>query len=203
MNSSPSISNLTKALLKAQREMGAAVKGANNPFFKSKYADLGAVMEAVKGPLNDNGVLVLQPATFRDGRNFISTTLIHGESGEFITSETEVICAKQNDPQAFVAAQTYARRAGLQAMTFTPAEDDDGNTAANRYPKAAPAAKAAPTPTPTSEASSTTTVTVTNNTTTATPAAAVAPLNKSKFGRPKAAETAAPAAVAVGEDSWG
>lgn len=126
------ISNLTKALLKAQTQMGGAVKGAKNPFFKSNYADLPTVMEVVKGPLNDNGIIVLQPALHKDGKNFISTTLIHAETGESLTSETEVVCAKQNDPQAFGAAQTYARRFGLQSLLFIPAEDDDGNYASGR-----------------------------------------------------------------------
>lgn len=131
MNSSE-IKNLTKALLKAQMQMGSAVKGSKNPFFKSNYADLPTVMEVVKLPLNEQGIIVLQPASHRDGKNFITTTLIHAETGEYISSETEVVCAKSNDAQAFGAAQTYARRFGLQAMLFIPAEDDDGNTAAGR-----------------------------------------------------------------------
>ncbi len=137
MKTSESIVNLAKALLKAQKNTGAAIKGASNPYFKSKYADLPSVMEVVKQEYNDNGILVLQPPVHRDGKNFIETTLIHAESGEFMTSETEVICSKQNDPQSFGAAQTYARRFGLQSMTFTPAEDDDGNMAAGRTTKTA------------------------------------------------------------------
>lgn len=132
MKTSESIKNLTKALLSAQAKMGSAVKGSKNPFFKSNYADLPTVMEVVKEPLNESGILVLQPASFIEGKNFISTTLIHGETGEYISANTEVICAKQNDPQAFGAAQTYARRFGLQSMLFIPAEDDDGNYAAGR-----------------------------------------------------------------------
>jgi hypothetical protein len=150
MKTSESIKNLTKALLQAQTQMGAAKKDSKNPFFKSSYADLPTVMEVVKAPLNEAGIIVLQPASNRDGKNFITTTLIHGETGEWMTSETEVVSAKQNDPQAFGAAQTYARRFGLQAMLFIPAEDDDGNAAAGRTttqarptPTATPVAKAA------------------------------------------------------------
>lgn len=132
MKTSESIKHLSQALLKAQMQMGAAKKDSKNPFFKSTYADLPTVMEVVKGPLNDAGIIVLQPASFRDGKNFITTTLIHGETGEYMESETEVVSAKQNDPQAFGAAQTYARRFGLQAMLFIPAEDDDGNFASGR-----------------------------------------------------------------------
>ena len=143
MKTSESIKNLTKALLTAQTQMGAAKKDSKNPFFKSSYADLPTVMEVVKGTLNEAGIIVLQPASNRDGKNFITTTLIHGETGEWMTSETEVVSAKQNDPQAFGAAQTYARRFGLQSMLFIPAEDDDGNTASGRT--AAPTKAAQPT----------------------------------------------------------
>lgn len=135
MKTSESIKNLTKALLNAQTKMGAAVKESKNPFFKSSYADLPTIMEVVKEPLNNAGIIILQPMLNRGDKNFIITTLIHAESGEFISSETEVICAKHNDPQAFGAAQTYARRFGLQAMLFIPAEDDDGNTASGRSMK--------------------------------------------------------------------
>ena len=142
MKTSNNVTNLAKALLKAQTQMGAAKKDAKNPFFKSTYADLPTVMEVVKTPLNEAGVVVLQPATNRDGKNFITTTLLHAESGEWMESETEVVTAKQNDPQAFGAAQTYARRFGLQAMLFIPAEDDDGNMASGRT--ATTASKSAP-----------------------------------------------------------
>jgi hypothetical protein len=138
------IKNITKALLAAQKQMGAAVKGSKNPFFKSNYADLPTVMEVVKEPLNDNGIVILQPCNNKEGKNFINTMLIHSESGEWLSSETEVICSKQNDPQAFGAAQTYARRFGLQSMLFIPAEDDDGNYASGRVEKAV--AKSYPTP---------------------------------------------------------
>ena len=145
MKTSESIKNLSQALLKAQMQMGAAKKDSKNPFFKSNYADLPTVMEVVKGPLNEAGIIVLQPASFRDGKNFITTTLIHGDTGEYMESETEVVSAKQNDPQAFGAAQTYARRFGLQAMLFIPAEDDDGNYASGRTVEKAKAVTASPT----------------------------------------------------------
>ena len=36
-----------KALNKAQKEMGKALKNATNPHFRSSYADLKSVVEAV------------------------------------------------------------------------------------------------------------------------------------------------------------
>jgi hypothetical protein len=178
MKSSQSIASLTKALLVAQAKMGAAVKGAKNPFFKSNYADLPTVMEVVKEPLNEAGIIILQPAEYVDGKNFINTTLIHAESGEWMASSTEVICAKQNDPQAFGAAQTYARRFGLQSLLFIPAEDDDGNYASNRQ---APTARpTAPVTKPVTSASGTTV----QPPLTANPVVTTVPTSGSSFRKP-------------------
>lgn len=134
MNKSESVVNLSKALLKAQKAMGGATKGAANPYFKSRYADYGSVLEACKDPLNDNGIVVLQPHEPRvvDGKNYVETVLMHGETGEFISSLTEIVCAKGNDPQALGSATTYARRFGLESFLALPREDDDGNAASGK-----------------------------------------------------------------------
>ena len=130
MKISDSIVKIAPAFLKAQKEIGAAVKGSSNPFFHSKYADLGAVMEACKEQLNSNGIMVLQPVT----GDVVETVLVH-ESGEWMSSETKIVSKSENDPQAQGSAITYARRYGLQSMVFIPAEDDDGESAMNRPAK--------------------------------------------------------------------
>ena len=61
MQMSQNVSNIVPALLKAQRAMGGAIKGSKNPFYKSTYADLGAVLAACKEELNNNGIVILQP----------------------------------------------------------------------------------------------------------------------------------------------
>lgn len=124
---------IATALLKAQSEMSNPKKGSANPYFKSKYADLNAVREAVIPVLNANGISVLQPMTTVDGKNYIKTVLLH-ESGETIESLTEIIYAKTNDAQAQGSGITYARRYGLQSLVCVGADDDDGN-AASRPPK--------------------------------------------------------------------
>lgn len=147
MKQSESLSKIAAALLEAQKNMGMAVKAAKNPFFKSKFADLNSVREAVMPALNESGISVLQLMVNEDGRNFVRTTLMHN-SGEFISSDTEVVVAKASDPQALGSAISYARRYGLQAMLCVGAEDDDGERAMSRAssedasPKAQPAAVA-------------------------------------------------------------
>ena len=122
------IKNLSKALVQAQSEMSNAKKDATNPFFKSKYADLNAIREAVLPILNSHGISVLQPMTNIEGKNFIKTILLH-ETGESIESFTEIIYSKVNDAQAQGSGITYARRYGLQSFVCVGAEEDDGNKA--------------------------------------------------------------------------
>jgi hypothetical protein len=165
MKMSESLLKIAPALLKAQKEIEGAKKGANNPFFKSKYADFNAVLEACKGPLNDNGITILQPHRVleREGDvvGVVETVLLH-ETGEFISSETLIKCAKQNDPQALGSAITYAKRYGLQSLVVLPSEDDDGEksmgrsnakqvTKAPAKPAAKPAPKVEAKPEPTAE----------------------------------------------------
>jgi len=119
---------IATALVKAQSEMSNPKKGASNPFFKSKYADLNSVRESVIPVLNANGISVLQPLVHVDGKNFVKTVLLH-ESGEMIESFTEIIFAKSNDAQAQGSGITYARRYGLQSLVCVGADDDDGNAA--------------------------------------------------------------------------
>lgn len=166
MRMSASIVKLAPALLKAQKAMGGATKGSNNPFFKSRYADYGAVLEACKDPLNDNGFSVVQPPDIIEvsGKSYIETVLLH-ESGEWISGVTEVISAKQNDPQAQGSAITYARRFGLESLLGLPREDDDGNAASGKQspPKnTTPQAPKTETPKPAAQPQTVGTVITTN-----------------------------------------
>jgi hypothetical protein len=131
MDSSSDIKQIAAALARAQKKMGVAVKDAKNPFFKSKYADLGAVMEVVKDPLNDAGITILQPPFTRDHAHYIKTILLH-ESGEFLSFELKLELTK-TDMQSLGSAITYARRYMLQALLAIPAEDDDGNAATHSH----------------------------------------------------------------------
>lgn len=60
MKTSEKIDLISKALCEAQKEVGAAIKGSKNPYFKSNYADLAAVIDSVKEPLNSHGISFLQ-----------------------------------------------------------------------------------------------------------------------------------------------
>tara|TARA_R110000765_G_scaffold182893_1_gene288847 strand:- start:567 stop:1094 length:528 start_codon:yes stop_codon:yes gene_type:complete len=127
MNKSDSITELAKALCKAQSEMGGAAKDANNPFFKSKYADLSSVMRVIKEPFANNGLSFVQ-FPLCDGQSAGVETMLMHESGEWLQSEYLMPLVKK-DPQGSGSAITYAKRYALQAMCGIPSEDDDGNLA--------------------------------------------------------------------------
>lgn len=135
MQKSESISKIAPALLAAQKNIGGAHKGAENPFFKSAYASLGDVMEACKEPLNEQGVSILQMVGHDEQGDYVETILLH-ESGEYISDRMRLVFGKQNDPQAQGSAISYSRRYSLQSALFIPAVDDDGEKAMDRVGKA-------------------------------------------------------------------
>lgn len=127
MKSSESIEKLAEALCAAQGEMGGAVKGSANPFFKSSYADLTSVIRAIKEPCFKHGLSYVQ-LPHRDGNSIgVTTRLIH-TSGQWLEHEFTLPMVK-GDPQAAGSAITYARRYALQALFGIPAVDDDSESA--------------------------------------------------------------------------
>lgn len=136
MNKSEAINELAAALAKAQGQMEGAVKASTNPFFKSRYADLAAVVNAIRGPFAANGLSFVQlPMPTEGDRVSVETMLLHA-SGQWISSVVDVPVAK-GDAQGYGSAITYAKRYGLQAMAGIAAEDedDDGNAAAKAKPR--------------------------------------------------------------------
>lgn len=134
MNRSEQINELAAALAMAQGQMEGAKKDSDNPFFKSKYADLASVVDAIRGPLAEHGLAYVQlPIPTERDEVQVETVLLHA-SGQWIASIVTVPVTKQ-DAQGYGSALTYARRYGLQAMAGVAAEDDDGNAAAKAKPR--------------------------------------------------------------------
>jgi len=128
---SESIAQLAAAMAKAQPAIAPAIKDAANPFFKSKYADLGEVWRVVQAAFAPHGLSVLQvPETAEDGSVTLTTMVLH-ESGEWIAGTMPVRVVK-DDPQGVGSGITYARRYALSAMCGVVAEDDDGEAAMGR-----------------------------------------------------------------------
>jgi hypothetical protein len=127
MQRSEQIEALTAALSKAQAEIEGAAKTAENPHFRNRYADLGAVWEAIRAPLTKHGLSVVQfPRACEMGVE-VETTLLH-TSGQFM-SDTLALPVLKRDAQGFGSAITYARRYSLMAVAGIAPVDDDGNAA--------------------------------------------------------------------------
>lgn len=129
-NRSAEIAKLAAALCKAQGAMEGAKKDAEAVITgtqKRTYADLASVWDAVRKPLADNGLAVIQfPRTAQNGVE-IETTLAHS-SGEFMSDVLWVPCGKF-DAQGLGSAITYGRRYALMAVTGIAPIDDDGAAA--------------------------------------------------------------------------
>lgn len=120
--------NIATALAAAQMEMGKALKSADNPHFRSKYADLASVMDACLPALNKHGIAVIQPLVETELGRSVVTRFIHS-GGEVLECPVPLIFGKQ-DMQGLGSAITYARRYGLMSLAGIAPEDDDGNAAA-------------------------------------------------------------------------
>jgi len=143
MNQSETITKLSVALVKAQAEMSGAVKDSANPFFKSRYADLESVINAIKEPFAKYGLAYTQFPINDDKGVGVVTRLIH-ESGEWLECgytlplgfvKKDGVVEPRLDPQSAGSAITYARRYALQAMAGIPAVDDDAEMAMGRTQK--------------------------------------------------------------------
>lgn len=127
---------ISSAFVKAQKSFGPALKDKTNPHFRSKYADLGACIDAVIDALNDNGIGLIQ-RTHQDDTGVTVETLFVHESGESMSGGTLHVPAPKQDPQGYGSALSYARRYSLMAACGIAPEDDDGN-AASRKPESRP-----------------------------------------------------------------
>jgi hypothetical protein len=125
------MNNIAPAFIKAKRAFGPALKDKTNPAFRSKYADLGACIDAVEDALLANGIAFIQE-TFEDATGVTVETVFLHESGEERRCGKLHVPAAKQDPQGYGSALTYARRYSLMAACGIAPEDDDGNAAARR-----------------------------------------------------------------------
>jgi len=127
MQTSENINELAAALSKAQGEIEGAVRGNTNPAFRSKYADLSSVWQAIREPFAKHGLCVVQGLETTESGVSCTTKLIHS-SGQWIES-TLIIPVDKHNAHGHGSAATYARRFSLSAMAGIAPVDDDGNAA--------------------------------------------------------------------------
>lgn len=135
MKSSETIAALAAALAKAQAEIQGAIKDKKNPHFKSQYADISNVIDAVRPAYAKYGLSftqVIHDATDAVG---VETLTIH-ESGEWLSNGIIFVPVSKKDAQGYGSALTYGRRYSLVAAAGVAQEDDDGNAAVKTAPPA-------------------------------------------------------------------
>lgn len=141
-------------LADAQSEFAPVVFNRVNPAFKNRYADLAAILAAVRPALNRHGLFLSQRVTSTGGSVEVETVIMH-KSGETISSgilSIPVDVRGGNRAQAFGSARTYACRYSLSSFLGVAADDDDDGNACAPVPAAKPAKAATkvakPTPAP-------------------------------------------------------
>ena len=141
MERSETINELAAALAAAQGKIENASKDSANPYFRSRYADLASIWDAIRGPLSEHGLAVVQPVRV-EGSSVTVTTLLAHASGQWISSDLTMTAQRQmkdgggweklDSPQAIGSCITYARRYALAAMAGVAPEDDDAEGAQGR-----------------------------------------------------------------------
>lgn len=128
MQTSASIAEISRALVGFHKEVGKVPKDSTNPFFKSRYASLSNILDAISVPLTNNGLAIVQ---FPEAENGLTTRLVHA-SGEWMESTYQMKSIKET-PQDRGSAMTYQRRYAVGAiLSLNIDEDDDGNHASGK-----------------------------------------------------------------------
>jgi hypothetical protein len=131
MKHSESIVNISKAIFEFQKKAVKIIKRAENPFFKSKYADLPSILDEIHTPLIESGLVISQ---WPDGEG-LTTLVVHPESGEYMMANA-IMHPVKADPQSIGSAITFQRRYSLcSILGLNVDEDDDGNKASAPAPQ--------------------------------------------------------------------
>lgn len=117
---------LLPPLLKAQAEMKNPELDCKVAYDRTefRYASLGACLNAVKEPLNKNGLVLCQTFTNLEDGVRVTTTIIHAESGQTLAASI-VIPVKVMTPQNLGSACTYGKRYTLCALCGIVGDDDE------------------------------------------------------------------------------
>jgi hypothetical protein len=125
--------NLRAEFIAVQAEMRAVQKDRENPFFRSNYATLLAIVTMLKPILAKHGLAYTQ--TVENGN---MVTRIFGDGDGQIESSIPFACDSK-DPQKVGSYVSYLRRYSLSAafgvVVAEDETDDDGNKASGKVSK--------------------------------------------------------------------
>lgn len=106
----------------------AKTQTADTGKYTYRYADLGDVLDEVKRCAQMFKLAVTQNGSVTNGLLAVSTTLIHYETGQWLTFPA-MMMKLPGDAQALGSALTYLRRYSLLTIFGIAPEDDDGRAA--------------------------------------------------------------------------
>jgi len=130
--SSENINELAQALAKAQGEYKSVGFNRENPYFKSGYADLDAIMKAVRPALAKNSLAFIQQTQItKEGATMLHSKLMHS-SGQWLEARNRIVPAK-NDAQTYGSTMSYHKRYAAMALlgvtVSQDSTDDDAEVA--------------------------------------------------------------------------
>lgn len=137
-------SSIYAKLLAAQKAMPPIKQSGYNPMFKSKYAKLDDILEAVVPVLNANGLAMVQEfCNDQDGeRGNGIETVIYDEDGNVLRSGVMPVAdvsKTKNPAQAMGSAVSYAKRYSISAMLgIRSGDEDDGSSIERKEVKEKP-----------------------------------------------------------------
>jgi hypothetical protein len=134
---SEQINELAKGLILFHVKCEGIKKDAKNPFFKSTYASLPKIIEAITEPLAESGLALTM---FPIDENSLYCLLMH-TSGQWIDA-TYTMKPVKDTPQDKGSCITYARRYCISSILNLQIDDimsdDDGNKASGKVEVKAP-----------------------------------------------------------------
>jgi len=126
MLTSKEYSKIIKKIYNVQGQITGIDKNAKNPFFKSDYVDLNAILSHLYPILQTEKLIINQSSLQRDNYLDTTTRITDIESGEWMENYVSVPVGTMK-PQEGGSSLTYSRRYGLMTFFSLKTEDDDGN----------------------------------------------------------------------------
>jgi len=129
---SASQKNIAPAFAKAQAEYKSVGYNRENPYYKSGYADLDAIIRATRPALTKNGLSFRHfVKTPENGQTILHTLILHS-SGEWFETRARILPTK-NDQQSYGSAVSYQKRYSakdlLGVAPTNDVSDDDAEVA--------------------------------------------------------------------------
>jgi hypothetical protein len=139
-NEMNTLDKFAPAMAAAQAKMPAVPMDGRNPYYKSRYATLGSVIETSRGILAEHGFSVIQQVISNDTGDAVGIrTMILHESGQSMSWDAVVKIPLDSNPgQAAGKLITYLRRYSLAAALNLYAEEDTDNNSPKQQAKPQP-----------------------------------------------------------------